>query len=379
MSRHARRTLFAAGLLAVCLPLTACQFKMPQADAAAESDSLRVPRALVRVATPVRAPIQKRVRATGNLEPRDYVDIFPESLGKVAQVRVELRSPVQAGDTLAVLESNEQRLATLTAIEKVRRLEAIEARQEGLLARGGLGIDALEETRNSLSLARIEAERSQLAWSKTTLISPISGVVTFEDIRAGEVLSQRRIFKIEDLSELLVKLYIPERDLPSLRLEQPVEILHFSQTNPYDARVDLIAPTLDPDSGTGEVHVALDAPAELRVGYFVSAEIIVEDRTDALLVPKKAVLREPGGNFLVLALPEAPAPTDSLAMAPGNEPERFARALRVEVELGLEDAQRAEILGLIGKLPEGLGLEDVQVVVEGQYGLLDDTALKLVD
>ncbi len=356
--------------LGFCLLLAACEFQMQEAEAEAEADSLRVPRALVRVAIPEQGRIQARVRATGNLEPRDYVEIFPELLGRVARVDVDLRSAVAAGDTLAVLASAEQRLAYLTAVERVKRLEAVLKRQEELNRRGGIGNDALDETRNSLVLAEIDVEVAALTLSKTALLSPIDGTVTAIDIRVGELLSQRRLFRIEDLSELLTKVFIPERDIPSLEVGQPVEIFHPSREEPYDAAVTTIAPTLDPDSGTGEVHITLSEAKGLRAGYFVEAEIVVEDRPDALLVPKKAVLREPGGNFLVLAVPEK--------VGGDSADSRLARAVRVEVEIGLEDSARAEILAASG-LPEGLTLAALQVVIEGQYGLLDETALKVVD
>ena len=58
----------------------------------------------------------------------------------------------------------------------------------------------------------------------------------------------------------------------------------------YDCRVKRIAPIVDPKSGTVKVTVGVGAREGLRPGMYVDVALVTATHTDAVLVPKRAVV-----------------------------------------------------------------------------------------
>jgi RND family efflux transporter MFP subunit len=70
---------------------------------------------------------------------------------------------------------------------------------------------------------------------------------------------------------------------------------------PHAGAVDYVDPTVDPTRGTVTVRARVPNPeGELRPGAFVRVVAVFPDRTDAVLVPQRAVLDEQGGRYVLV-------------------------------------------------------------------------------
>src|SRR5690606_36547102 len=121
-----------------------------------------------------------------------------------------------------------------------------------------------------------------------------------------------------------------------------------------EGTVTRIAPVVDAATGTIKVTVGLpDAGASptFLPGMYATLELTTERREQALRVPKRALVREDDGAFVFTVVGD--------------------RAKRVDLVLGLEDGEWAEI---VSGLEEGSA-----VVVEGQSGLKDGALVRRVD
>jgi membrane fusion protein (multidrug efflux system) len=141
---------------------------------------------------------------------------------------------------------------------------------------------------------------------------------------------------------------IPQRRLAELSLGRPVEIE--AETHPgrvFAGRIEAILPVVDPVEGTVEARVAVeDSEGVLRPGAFLTARIILNERPEALLVPKRARLFEGNRSLLFVV--------------------RDDKAVRLEIDTGLLTEGEVEVLPASG----GLLPEDL-VIVRGQSRLRD--------
>jgi RND family efflux transporter MFP subunit len=113
---------------------------------------------------------------------------------------------------------------------------------------------------------------------------------------------------------------------------------------PFEARIERISPTIDPRNGTFRATAYMNnADGDLAPGMFGRFSIAYEKHSDALLVPKTAVVFEDSENVVYVV--------------------RNGEAERRPVSLGIESMGNVEILG-------GL-TSDEQVIVSGQTGLRD--------
>jgi len=378
----------------------------PAADAAAAPATPPVRKV---EAVPCRiGPVRDLLSISTTLEALQTVDVPALVPGRVSEVLVREGDPVRKGDPLLRLADDELRLAArerelehrdavdraATAQidwEESQRAEAVQElafqkaerefeRLEQLLAEAGrrpVSEEALDTARFAMEQARIQRqtgvlvtrrkdlarklselavektqvtwERAQLDLSRAAVTSPIDGDVTWLELRPGEqVAAGSRVATVVDRGELFCSVRIPQRRLSELSLGRPVEI--DAETHPgrlFTGRIEAILPVVDPIEGTVEVRVAVDDPeGALRPGAFLTARVILRERPEALLVPKRARLFEGNRSLLFVV--------------------REDKAVRLEIDVGLLTEGEVEVLPASG----GLLPEDL-VIVRGQSRLRD--------
>jgi HlyD family secretion protein len=272
------------------------------------------------------------------------------------------------------------------AAAKVEQLEAqIKATRAGL--------EYAKATRDSL-LQRVEGARSNLQrcedlLKKTTIRSPLNGVVVKLNVEAGEravpgILSnpQATLMTIADLSVIEAELKIDETDIVNVEMSQigKVEVDALPDT-PLIGRVIeignspiLAASSLSSSNQEGKdfkVVLRIESPpASLRPGMSCQADITTRVKKDAMVVPIQALtLREvrvdAGGKYLPLRNDERSAPGSVASAEEGPERKKElqgvflvspeGRAVFRPVKTGITGEMDIEVL-------EGLSLGEEAVV-----------------
>ncbi len=204
--------------------------------------------------------------------------------------------------------------------------------------------------RESLS----EFNLARLKHSQATLTALQDGVVVKLDVDRGDYVSPNtRLMILEDLEDLEAVVNLPERHWAVIRQGQQVSVM--PQALPgveIAASVRRKNPTIDADSGTFKVTVALKRGGhpEVKPGMFVTLNIRLATRSDALLVPRQAVLGEEAERFVYIV--------------------ENGRGARRSVRTGVTQGEQMEILS---------GLEEgAQVVMVGQYGLKPGSLVRIL-
>jgi len=185
--------------------------------------------------------------------------------------------------------------------------------------------------------------------------SPFDGVVTQRFIGLGQpVAPGAPLFRVADFNPLLVRVFMPERVVQKISVDQRVRIEADAKPDiEYSGRVARIAPVVDRRTGTIKVTLELDKNDEgtLMPGSFVRVFIETDRHAEALVVPGRAVVEEGGESFVYRA------ESDSVR--------------RVRVEAGYVHGDLTEIL---------TGLEEGErVVTAGQGSLKDGTKVRIIN
>ena len=125
-----------------------------------------------------------------------------------------------------------------------------------------------------------------------TLRSPISGVVIEKNVLSGQkIMGGDALYKVADLSTVWIEGEVFERDLPSVRVGTTVRAeLDALPGEQRTGRVAYLYPTLNPETRTGRIRVALPNPG-LRLKPGMYATIRIEGAAEsAVSVPRSAVL-----------------------------------------------------------------------------------------
>ncbi|MCB9663825.1 MAG: efflux RND transporter periplasmic adaptor subunit [Alphaproteobacteria bacterium] len=320
-----------------------------------------VPVAVVETAPVGRGDVRDLLVASAAVEAVASADLVPTATGRALQVLVDVGDRVRKGQALAVLENVSLDAGAEVARAEVDQLEDRVAELRQLFERGAVSERELEDLRYQLATARTRLREAARTAGDTRITSPIDGVVAARDLRVGELAtSARRIFQVVDLSELLVRARLPERDVSRVRVGQPARLVSaYDEAAAADARVTRIAPVIDPTTGTFEVTLTLDPGQEvLRPGQYVSVQLEVDRREAVLVVPKDAVVYDNGVAVLFRVEREVPE----------GASEQVKVARRVPVALGLSDP-------LVTEIASGVAEGDAVVVV-GQGSLRDGARVR---
>jgi RND family efflux transporter MFP subunit len=323
------------------------------ANPGVENGRPALPTMAVAVQPADRGSIATYYKATASLDPDKLADILARTSGVVERLLTEEGDRVAAGQALLHLEDDEylHRKALAEADVDQHRLRF--ERAEQLLDQGLTSTEAFETARRDLRSAEAALKLAALELSYTKVRAPFDGRVVRRWVDLGQTVSNGvQLFTLADMSRLLARVHVPAKEFRSIRTDQPVELVVTSTGDRLTGRIDLVNPMVDPSSGTIKVTVEItDYPPTTRPGDFVEVSIVTDRHTDALLVPRVAVVSERGERKVYVVEGEV--------------------ATQRQVEIGFEDDAHAEVLS---------GIDDGDlVVVQGQRALRDGQPVNVLD
>lgn len=345
----ARGTVAIAALALACLMgLSACKGGAGAAEAQAKEAKDKASEAVpVEVAAASRRAIAASYTGTAPLEARAESQVVAKTSGVALDVMVEEGQFVKAGQVLVRLDSAraEQQAAQTNAT--MRKLEANYARARQMAEQRLLSANDADQLRYDLESARAANRMASLELSYAKVEAPISGVVASRSIKTGNFVQiNSPIIRIVDTSKLEATLNVPERELATLKAGLPVQMqVDAMPGKSFTGKVDRVAPVVDSGSGTFRVICSFEGAGVLQPGMFGRLRIDYDNRADALVVPRAALLDDEGDPAVFVV--------------------RGKKVARVAVKLGYLDGAWAEVR-------DGVKLGD-QVVVAGKTALREGT------
>ena len=331
----------------------------------------------------VRRTISRYLLSNTSLESIRKVTIFAKVNALVEEILVEEGDRVTKNQLLARLDDREirnehdqariavdqARLTLEQAEVKARLSEANYRRSQGLVEQklispqehdqtalanetDALGLKVAAQQRDG-AVSRLEASRLQLDY--TEIRSSIDGLITRRMIDVGgRVNVNESLFDVEDVNPLWARIYLPERELSQIRLGQPAELrMQAFPNETFTGSIKMISPTVDSESGTIKVTLEIARHRNvLRPGMFGTVHIATETRPSALVIPKRAIVRERDEDRVFIVDAEG-------------------RARKRTVEIGFREENDLEVTS-------GLS-EGEAIVTVGQQGLNDGYPVSVLE
>lgn len=350
--------------------------------------------------------ITETVTAPGVIEPETQVVISSEVSGEIVYLAVEEGAAVQKGQVLVrinpesmLAELEQANAAILASKSRVASARASMLKAESELERlrklheKKLVTDQeLETARTQMEVSRAEVEASQYqvdqsqasyrqvqeSVKKTTIVSPISGVVTKLNVKPGEKvvgaiqMTGTEIMTVADLSVIESVVDVVETDVVGINVGDEAEIeVDALPGEKFRAIVSRIAnsPKTVGTAGTQdqltnfEVRLRFLAPdSRFRPGMRTTAIITTERKQGVVSVPIQAVTARREG------LPEGEnAPQDAKEEGGEGEEMGTVRDLRLEEE---EEPEKKTVVFVV----QG----DSVVTQEVSTGIRDDRYVEIV-
>ena len=185
------------------------------------------------------------------------------------------------------------------------QLEAAEAQLEAAEFQLEAAEPQLETADFQLKAAEQALGEAQKQLDRTTLTAPFDGIIVSVDIDEGDTVSvATSIIHLIDLSSMELKAGVDEIDIASVKLNQraliSVDAFPDLQLEGEVSSISLM-PTVEAGLVIYDVTISFNVPEDvvLRVGMSATADIIINERSNVLLVPNKAIKKDSEGNSVV--------------------------------------------------------------------------------
>lgn len=260
---------------------------------------------LVSVETVSPGAASRVLAVNGRITPAQQVEISSTVNGRVASVNVDEGDEVAAGGELLIIDDTQPRAAVAQAQSQLdaarARVEQASMDYERALGLGdSISQKALADAKFAVETAQKEADRltalleqAQSLLGEFTVRAPFAGTVLSRGADAGQVVSSSTtLFLFAELSSLRGEASVDEVYASEVRRGLKVEARPAGHTATLDGEVIYVSPRVDASTGGRLVRVDLpDAgPLGLPVGLTVTLNIIVEERTDAITLPRAALI-----------------------------------------------------------------------------------------
>ena len=324
-----RAVWLASAALALLCTAAAVGFLLVTQKHPASAASVTPPPALtVATATVSRQPYVDGMLVDGSINPWQKLVIGSKINGlAVVELAVDEGSQVEAGQVLARLDRSllsaqlDQAKAQIAHAESAFKFAKADGhRAEELLKGGNLSVQMADQrlaTRESaeadLALAQAQYEAIQVQLEQTEIRAPCAGLVSKRMVELGTIVSNgMELFNIVRDGILELNAEVPDQQISRVKPGASVR-MHAPNGSVLTGVVRAVAPEVNADTRNGIVRIRLPRDVPFRVGQFVSAEIVLDERKE-LTVPEPAV-RVKDGQAQVFVV--------------GNDEQVTARAVKI--------------------------------------------------
>ncbi|HTZ04024.1 MAG TPA: efflux RND transporter periplasmic adaptor subunit [Xanthobacteraceae bacterium] len=329
----------------------------------------------VTVAAPVEQDVTRYFDATGNTAAVNTVDLVARVQGFVQAISYNDGDFVKKGTSLFTIEPEPYKLkvdsakasvvsaqATLTQAQaEFQRQADLVTRQVSTQANYDKALAQRDSAQADLQSAQANEKQAEINLGYTNVTAPFDGIVTARQVSIGQLVgatTPTTLATIVQLDPIWVNFSASERDVLAVRAQLaergktptaliglPVEVsLQNESGYPHKGKLDYIAPTVDPSTGTLAARATLDnAGGSLLPGYFVRVRIPSRP-APALLVPDVAIGSDQSGRYVLVVN------KDNMVEQRKVEPGQLVGDLRV-IESGLNKDDRVVVGGIMRAIP----------------------------
>ena len=329
----------------ICVASVACQSKK-SAEAAAPVQEVKKPKVTTAVVN--MQDVDQQSIFTGNVEGYTVNNITPQQARRISRLLVDVGDRVYAGQTLAEMDNS----ALAQAKAQYENNKANFERSDELYKFGGESKANWEAVKTAYEVSKSTYENML---ENTTLLSPISGVVTARNYDNGDMVGGMPIFVVQRINPVKIFVNVSESLYTHIKKGMTVDVeLDALPEQKFEGKVSRITPMIDPQTRTFEVEVTVANGKELIKPGMYARVIMNYGTRQSVVVPDLAVVKQLGsGNRYIYVY-----------KADGT-------VAYQKVELGRRMNDKYEILSGIA--------DGDEVVTSGQVALKDGVAVERVN
>lgn len=241
------------------------------------------------------------LRATGQIEAVQSIELRPEVDGRLVEIMVREGSLIRDGQPLFKVDDAE--LSAQVARAEAERDLAVQARTRTrqLLADKAAAPADLERAEAEARSTEASLALLQLRLDRTVVRAPFTGVAGARLVSLGDyVTPATRLITLQTVNPQRASFQVPERYADRLSVGQVVRFqVAALPGKDFQGRVDFVDPQVQLPGRTITVKALVANPArQLQAGMFIEARLATEVRPNAVVIPEDAVTLVQSGAYV---------------------------------------------------------------------------------
>jgi RND family efflux transporter MFP subunit len=233
------------------------------------------------------------IELVGETEPIRTANLSAEMPGRITRFDVTEGQEIEAGTSVLRIDTSTQSAAIGQIEAQLRQVEADIERNQRLVERG-IGTEAtVEQLQTQRVVLQENIAQIRTGVRQGTSNSPISGLVVDTMVEVGEYASPGQpLARIIDISELIVNVGLPEREIAFVREGMPIEVRIEATGERTTGVLTRIGAEANRANRTFPLEITVpNADRALRAGMRASVIIPKRDLPNVLVVPRDAILQ----------------------------------------------------------------------------------------
>lgn len=341
------KTIYRSLLIALSIAAVSCSSNKGTKSTEAEAEvAVQIPN--VEVQAVAAREVVQQVSFTGTVEAEVVNNIAPQAPRRISEIRFDVGDHVRKGDVLVSLENS----ALVQSKAQMDNAKIEYDRTDELYKIGGASKSEWDARRLQYEVAKASYEN---LLENTTLLAPISGIVTARNYDKGDMAGGLPVLVIEQIRPVKILINISESLFAKVRKGMKVYVtLEAYGDEQFTGTISRIYPTINTSTRTFAAEVSIPNNDErIRPGMFARVTLPY-GKNVRIVAPDRAVNKLMGSGDRYVYVLEADGTV------------RYAK-----VELGRRMDAEWEILS---------GLEDGQtVVVKGQTALTNGCKVNVMN
>jgi cobalt-zinc-cadmium efflux system membrane fusion protein len=261
--------------------------------------------------------LTRTLRLTGNVAYNNFhtTPVITQISGPVNRIVVVPGQEVHAGQPMLYVHSpdySQLRTNYLKAKDAYILAQKNNARTQDLYQHGAASTSAVEQAESAEVQAGGDMAAAQAALKvmgitnpdalvkgppsfEVPVLAPIGGQVVEQLVSVGTLLQAgaTQCFTLSDTSTVWVLVNVYQKDLPYVRVGDPVSIQTDAYPDTFQGRISYVAASLDPNTRTLQARIETANPGQkLKKDMYVTSTVQAGNLNNAIAVPDSAVLRD---------------------------------------------------------------------------------------
>lgn len=315
---------------------------------------IEVPPTLVKVQTVKISTAAEEIIAVGTLKAAQDIELSAQVSGYITKVAFKDGQVVTSNEVLFQIDNAKEQANVASAQADLNFAQNKLARMQKLVASHYVSAEDIDTSQDDVDAKKSALQNAQDNLNKKTIIAPYSGTVGAKTVNIGDFVNPgQKLIELVDRTLLRVNYSVPEKYFAAVKLGQTVKITAPELPNHnFIGTVTYISPTIDPDSHTLSLEAQIpNLENILAPGLFVQVQQILNNNTQALLVPEESLVKSPDKIIVYRVVNN--------------------KAVATTVKTGIDENGYVQITS-------GLSANDV-IVVAGQQKLNDGDTVKILD